>query len=173
MVFSLKKLLFLSLFLAVFVPFASAEATYVYVEEDGTELEAVGARLGDAPLRVLDAGTRLQIMGDTRGFRLQVKLDDGTVGQIKKRFVTDEPPQGTQPDQGEQDLGALIKDERSSAELNTAISGRGLSEAAKDMAKITEISEDAIAQIETMELRTAEITIEEVEKFAVEGELLK
>jgi len=166
----MNRILLFAAALAVFSVGAFADdPEYVFVTRDNTELKAEDARLSDPPLRELDRGERLEVVGDMRGFRVTVRTSDGTVGQIRKRDVSEVAPAGSGANS---DIGTLIRDDRTSSESGVAVSGRGLSDAAEDYAENQQISEDVINAVKEMEERSSNITSQDIERFAQDGGLI-
>jgi len=112
-------------------------------------------------------GTQLTVTGKA-GVRYAVKLDDGRQGYVSRLHLTDKAPasKGLMSVVG-------IKDDRSLTERRTAVSGRGLSEAARKMADSKPLGKDAASSVEKMEKLASSITDEQVARFCREGGLVR
>ena len=107
---------------------AMAAGKVVYVQVPTAEIRE-SKTPGSAVVAEVSQGTKLTVLSE-EGVRLVVQLADGKKGYISKLSVSDEKPKTGGG------LGGLsITDDRDITERRTAASGRGLSEAAKNMAK--------------------------------------
>jgi hypothetical protein len=121
--------------------------------------------LGGKAVANVTQGTPLTVLADDR-LQLQVRTPTGQVGYIPKRQVQSAPPAGK-----DRNLGGLIREDRSAAELRTAASMRGLSDEAKDLARSEGITEEAIRSVEEFEKFALGITETDVDQFRTQGGL--
>lgn len=142
----------------------AATPKVMYVQVPKAELRD-GKAPGSALVAELAQGTKLTVLTE-EGVRYSVQLDDGRKGYISKLAVSaDKPSSGG-------GLGGLaLTDDRDINERRTAASGRGLSEAAKTMAKNTGDPKTIVGWVEAMEKLGAKISDAEVKKFRKEGGL--
>ena len=159
-----KKLVFMTAvawFVATCAMAASAKTMYVQVPS--AEIRD-GKTPGSAVIAEIEQGTKLTVLGE-EGVRFSVQLEDGRKGYISKLAVAAEKPSSG-------GLGGLaMTDDRDINERRSAASGRGLSEAAKTMAKNGAADPNAIAWVEAMEKLAKKITASDVKKFRKEGGL--
>ncbi|MDP6525159.1 MAG: hypothetical protein QGH15_13145 [Kiritimatiellia bacterium] len=146
---------------------AVAAADVMYVRVAKTQVRA-GKTSSSAVVAEVPQGTRLTLKTKT-GVRYAVQLDDGRQGYVSRLHLTDKAPASG----GLLSAVGGIKDDRSPTERRTAVSGRGLSEAAKKMASNESLSKDAVSSVEKMEALAASISDEQVNRFRREGGLVR
>ncbi|MEI6807373.1 MAG: SH3 domain-containing protein [bacterium] len=142
----------------------AAAPKVMYVQVPKAEVRD-GKAPGSAVVAELNQGTKLTVLTE-EGVRYSVQLEDGRKGYISKLAVSaDKPSSGG-------GLGGLaLTDDRDINERRSAASGRGLSEAAKTMAKGTADPKVIIAWVEAMEKLGAKISAADVKQFRKEGGL--
>lgn len=142
----------------------AATSKVMYVQVPKAEVRE-GKTAGSALVAELDQGTKLTVLAE-EGVRFSIQLEDGRKGYISKLAVSvDKPSSGG-------GLGGLaLTDDRDINERRSAASGRGLSEAAKTMAKGTADPKVIIAWVEAMEKLGAKISTADVKQFRKEGGL--
>jgi len=140
---------------------AGAEAVYVKVAKAQIR---DGKDAGSPLVAEVDQGAQLTVLAK-EGLRYQVQLADGRKGYVSRLSVSEDKPKGGGG------LGGIkgIEDDRSVTERGTAASGRGLSEAAQQMAKKTGIDPAAVGSVKEMEKLAAGIKPSAVAKFRKEG----
>ena len=119
---------------------------------------------GSAVVAQVTQGAKLTVLAE-EGVRYQVQLNDGKQGYISKLSVSEDKPSSGGS------LGGGLTDDRDITERRTAASGRGLSEAAKTMAKNQGTNPNAVAWVEKMENMAKKITADDVKRFRKEGGL--
>jgi len=141
----------------------AASPKVLYVQVPKADIRE-GKTTSSALVVQVDQGTRLSLVSE-EGVRYLVELADGRKGYISKLSVSaDKPSSGG--------LGGLaFKDDRDVTERRSAASGRGLSEAAKNMSKNGTTDPNAVAWVETMEKLAAKISADDVKRFRKEGGL--
>ncbi len=142
---------------------AAASPKVMYVQVPKAEVRE-GKTPGSALVAEVEQGTKLTILAE-EGVRYSVELGDGRKGYISKLAVSsDKPSSGG-------GLGGLaLTDDRDINERRSAASGRGLSEAAKNMGK-NGSDPNAVIWVEAMEKLAARITEADVKRFRKEGGL--
>ena len=142
----------------------AAAPKVVYVQVPKAEIRESKVP-GSALVAEVDQGTKLTVIAE-EGVRYSVELGDGRKGYISKLAVSaDKPSSGG-------GLGGLaLTDDRDITERRSAASGRGLSEAAKTMAKGGAADPNAVAWVEAMEKLGAKISADDVKRFRTEGGL--
>lgn len=144
----------------------NAVAEVVYVKATKTQIRN-GKDAGSPVVAEAEQGTSLTVLSK-EGLRYQVQLSDGRKGYVSKLAVSEEKPKTG-------GLGGIkgIEDDRSVTERGTAAAGRGLSEAAQNMAKSKGIDSNAVVSVQIMEKLGASIKPSAVAKFRKEGGLDK
>lgn len=140
-------------------------AADVYVKVPKADVLS-GKSYSSSVLATVPKGTRLTVVSKS-GVRYAVKLPNGKTGYISRLKVSDKAP-----DSGG-GLGGLggFKDDRGPSERRTAMSGRGLSEAAKKMAGSKGRHPNAVQWTERMEQLGKSISNAEVDAFRKAGGL--
>jgi hypothetical protein len=124
-----------------------------------------GDRLGGPTLATLALGTPVQVLEMDR-LRARVRTQAGLVGWITLRQIQEKPPAA-----GSSGLGAWVREDRSADELGTAASGRGLSEAAIELARTNNISPAVVDSLRRQEDLAASISARDIDAFMREGGL--
>lgn len=139
-------------------------AATVYVSVPDAPLRE-GTSLGGPTVALLEVGTPLTVVREER-LRLLVRTPGGKEGYIASRQVQTAPP-----DTGGRGLGGLVREDRAVTERRTAVSGRGLAEAAEKMAATGEVSPAALLAVQKMETNYNALTERDVDAFLREGGL--
>lgn len=140
-------------------------ADVMYVRVAKTQVRA-GKTSSSAVVTEVPKGTALTVTAKS-GVRYAVRLDGGQQGYVSRLHLTDKAPAS----KGLLSAVGGIRDDRGPTERRTAVSGRGLSEAAKKMANNESLSKDAVSSVEKMEALASSIADEHVSRFRREGGL--
>ena len=141
----------------------AASPKIVYVQVPQADIRE-GKTPSTALVVQVTQGTRLTLISE-EGVRYLVETADGRKGYISKLSVSTEKPSTG-------GLGGLaFKDDRDITERSTAASGRGLSEAAKNMAKNGSVDPNAIKWVQEMEVLATKIKADDIKRFRKEGGL--
>jgi len=141
---------------------ASPRSKVMYVQVPKAEIRD-GKTQASALVAQVDQGTRVTVLGE-EGVRYLVQLDDGRKGYVSRMSVSDAKPSSG-------GLGLALNDDRDINERRTAASGRGLSEAAKQMGKDGTVNTNAVKWVEKMESLAATISASDIKNFRKEGGL--
>jgi hypothetical protein len=136
-----------------------------YVKVSDADLRE-GNSLGGPKVAELPIGTPVSVIQLDR-FRALVRTQSGTQGWISLRHIQEKPPASSSGGV----FGGLIREDRSANELGTAASGRGLSEAAEQMAELEDIDPAVVESLRHMEVLAAGIKDAEVDAFIKAGGL--
>lgn len=156
-----KRVLGLALMILV-VGGLNAQAASVYVKTNEAEIRD-GERVSSAIIAKVPRGAALTVVQDGR-LRVKVKTANGVVGFVARTMVQDAPLSG-----GKGALGGFVVEDRGPSEMRTAASGRGLMEAAEEMAARENVDPKAVESVRQMEQLAATISDGEVNSFIVQG----
>ena len=145
-----------------FVP-AQVRSGVVYVKTATAEIRE-GPRLSSATVATVERGAALTVVEGGR-IRLKVRTTAGAEGYIARTKVQEEAP-----DSEEGGLGRFIVEDRGPEEMRSAVSGRGLMDAAEKMAEDDpSITDEVLQSVIDMEDLAEAITEAEVDRFVREG----
>ncbi len=140
----------------------SSHAASVYVKTNEAEIRD-GTRLSSAIVARAKRGAALSVVEDGR-LRVKVKTSSGVVGYVARTMVQDAPISG-----GKGALGGFVVEDRGPSEMRSAASGRGLMEAAEQMAISEDVDPKAVESARSMERLALTISEADLEKFVREG----
>lgn len=140
----------------------SAQAASVYVKTNEAEIRN-GTRLSSPVVARAPRGAALTVIEDGR-LRVKVRTPNGVEGYVARTMVQDAPVSG-----GKGALGGFVVEDRGPSEMRSAASGRGLMEAAEEMAEKENIDPRAVEMARQMERNGLAISESDVETFARQG----
>lgn len=140
----------------------SAQAASVYVKTNEAEIRD-GTRLSSPVVARAPRGAELTVIEDGR-LRVKVRTKGGAEGYVARTMVQNEPLSG-----GKGALGGFVVEDRGPSEMRSAASGRGLMEAAEEMAENEEIDPKAVEMARKMEQIGLSISEADVEAFIRQG----